>query len=174
MGTAMFWDSLEKKKQKSQERLDWKLVLAICHSKIDEVKQLLAVGANVHTDHDVPFHWAAVGGDVEMMKVLLEAGADVHQRGDWALRVAQNRGCTEQLQVVRDAIKKQDAQREKERLELERQRNPLRAGTGLTFAESRPEDMEILLRDAMAEQEQMLCPSRAGAPGREYAPLPQP
>ena len=170
----MFWDSLEKKKQKSQERLDWKLVLAICHSKIDEVKQLLAVGANVHTDDDVPFHWAAVGGDVEMMKVLLEAGADVHQRGDWALRVAQNRGCTEQLQVVRDAIKKQDAQREKERLELERQRNPLRAGAGLTFVESRPEDMEVLLRDAMAEQAQMRYPARAGAPGRECVPLPQP
>jgi hypothetical protein len=168
----MFWDSLEKKKQKSQERLDWKLVLAICHSKIDEVKQLLAVGANVHTDDDVPFHWAAVGGDVEMMKVLLEAGADVHQRGDWALRVAQNRGCTEQLQVVRDAIKKQDAQREKERLELDRQQNPLRAGTGLTFAESRPEDIEALLRQAMADQEQMGCPNRPRAPGREYVPLP--
>ena len=168
----MFWDSLEKKKQKSQERLDWKLVLAICHSKIDEVKQLLAAGANVHADHDVTFHWAAVVGNVDMMKVLLEAGADVHQRGDWALRVAQNRGSTEQLRVVRDAIQKQDAQREKERLELERQRNPLRAGTGLTFAESRPEDIEALLRQAMADQEQMGCPNRPRAPGREYVPLP--
>ena len=163
----------KKKAAESQEDLDFELRAACRSGNTNEVRRLLAAGANVHTKNDDTLRMTAFLGDVETMKVLLEAGADPHLHEDWALRVAQGRGDIEPLRLIRDAIKKQDAQREKERLELERQPNPLLTGTGLTLAEFRPVDIENLLREAIAEQEQMHCPARAGAPGRDYVPLPQ-
>jgi len=157
--------------KRTQECLDRELGRATWNGDASRVKRLLAEGANVHAGDDYALHIAAYLGHVETIKALLEAGADVHQCKDWALRMAQNCGHTEQLQVVRDAIQKQDALRAKGRLEFERQRNPLLAGTGLTLAESRPEDLEALLREATDEQEQMGCPR---APPRQYVPLPQP
>jgi hypothetical protein len=79
------------------------------------------------------------------VKTLLAADADVHAQDDWALRWATCNGYTETVKVLLEAIKSQNAQR----LELERQ---LLGGTGLMVAESRPEDVEVLLRDAIAEQ----------------------
>ena len=70
--------------------------------------------------------------------------------------------------------KRQQAARELRRLELERERNPLLAGTDLTIAKSGTGDIQTLLRKAIAEQEQMQCPARAGAPRSDYIPLPQP
>lgn len=85
----------------------------------------------------------------------------------------QSRCNVEQLQVEWEVIEKQGVQREEERLELERQHNPMLAGTGLTFVEPRPEDIDALMREATAEQEQMRFPGRAGVPGRYYIPLPR-
>ena len=114
--------------------------------------------------------WAAWNNRADEARRLLAAGVDVHTSHDAALRYAENFCHWETLGVLQDAIWKQDAQRKKERLELERQRNPLLAGTGLTFVESRPEDIDALLRDAT--EEQMLA--RPCAPGREYVLFPQP
>jgi Ankyrin repeats (3 copies) len=111
----------------------------------------------------------ASNGDTEEVRKLLADGADVHAVDDFALRWAVRQGHTETVKVLQEAITKRDAQRVNETLELERQRNPLLAGTGLTFAESRPEDIEALLREAMAEQD------RPGGPAdRDYVPLPSP
>jgi hypothetical protein len=127
----------------------------------------------VRANDDRALQNAVFSGDIETMKVLLQAGADVHQGGDLALWMAQIRRNAEQLQVVREAIRQQDTRREQQAHELERQRNPLKAGTGLTFVHSRPEDMENLLREKIAEQEQMRHPTRA-ALCRDHVTLPQP
>lgn len=78
------------------------------------------------------------------------------------------------LEAVHELWRRMDAQQVEEKLEVERQQNPLRAGTGLTHAKYKPEDMEVLLREAKEEQEQMRNPSRPRAPPREYIPFPQP
>jgi hypothetical protein len=87
--------------------------------------------------------------------------------------IGRSRSGVEQLPVTWEAIGKQDAQSERDTLELERKRNPMLASTGLRLVKSRPEDVEPLLREAEAEQEQMRFPSRAGARRRDYLPLPQ-
>ena len=161
------------KKKPTQEYLDSSLCWAAYRGKARRVKNLLAAGANVHANQDDALHSAVCSGDVETMKVLLEAGADVHQGQDWALWRAQIRHDTEALKVVREAINRQDNQRERERRELEQQRNPLRVGTGLTFAKFGPGDMDALLREAVAEQEQMQYTARPRAPGRDYVLLPR-
>jgi hypothetical protein len=100
---------------------------------------------------------------------LHAAGASVHDEVyDYALLIAAVGGHRQTVNVLRNAIKKQNAQR----LELERQQNPLFAGTGLTLAEFRPQDLDALLQEAT--EEQMRGPACAGGQGREYVPLPQP
>jgi len=131
-------------------------------------------------DLDYGLWSSARDGDVYWVERLLAEGANPHWQHDAALRDA-GFGCHDYVvNVLRAAIKKQDAQREIERLELERQRlelerqqSALHADTGLTFAKSGPKDIDALLREATAEQEQMRYPARAGAPGRDYIPLPQ-
>jgi len=137
-------------KKKKQERLDEDLQSSAFYGDMYWVKRLLAAGANPRWNH-----YAA----------LREAEFGYHHNV---------------VNVLRVAIEKQDEQRETERLELERQRlelerqqNPLLAGSGLTFAKSGPEGIDALLREATAEQKQMRFPARAGAPGRNYASLPQ-
>jgi hypothetical protein len=163
-----------RKKTPTQEDLDYCLRWAAHDGKTRKVEKLLATGAKVHPTNDFGFHWAVWFRYTEIMKLLLEAGVDVHQNDDYALRHTRLTGNHERLQIVQEAIRKQNARREKERLELERQQNPLLAGTGLTFAEFRPENIDALLREATAEQEQIGRPTRAGVPDREYIPLPKP
>ena len=117
--------------------------------------------------------WAARNNRPDEARRVLAAGADVHTQHDAARRDAYNFGHIETIAAIEEGIQKQDAQREKDRLELERQQNPLRAGTGLTFCGDQAEGYEALLREAMAEQEQMGSPTRPRAPPREYVPLPQ-
>jgi hypothetical protein len=150
--------------------LDDRLIDAAQHGNTKAVQKLLAAGANLHAKNDDALAAAACFGHTKMVKMLLTVGANVHASDDFALHIAVGNGHTETADVLRNAIM-QDAKRERERAELERQRNPLLTGTGLTFAESRPEDMEILLREAIAEQ--MRCPTRPRAPPKEYVPLPQ-
>jgi hypothetical protein len=130
--------------KKSQKRLDFDLWWSAWHGYTDDVRKSLAAGANVHASDDAALQWA-----------------EDHDR-------------KETVRVLREAIEMQDAQAPKEKLELERQRNPLLAGTGLRLAEYGPKDIETLLREAMAEQEQVRCPARAGALRRDYLPFPQP
>src|ERR1039457_5700142 len=92
---------------------------------------------------------AASDGDAVTVQTLLAHGADVHARDDEALCWAACNGHTETVKVLQEAIKSHNTQR----LELERRQNPLYAGTGLIFAKSRPEDVEVLLRDAIADRE---------------------
>ena len=168
----------KKSPQEIQHDLDCTLFRASgsCGSGGDwrTVKEVLAAGADVHAQDDRALREAVYSRHTTVVETLIEAGANVLVCKDGLLWLAERYDDRELRRTVLAAIQTQEAQREKERLELERQRNPLRAGAGLTFVESRPEDMEVLLRDAMAEQAQMRYPARAGAPGRECVPLPQP
>jgi hypothetical protein len=154
-----------------QNNLDDRLFYAAQHGKTKVVQRLLAAGANLHANHDTALVLAACLGQTKMVKMLITLGANVHASDDAALRAAVTEGHTKTADVIRNAIM-QDAQREQERAKLERQQNPLLTGTGLTFAESRTEDIEALLREAI--EEQMRYPTRPRAPLKEYVPLPQP
>jgi ankyrin repeat protein len=151
---------------------------ALCSTALrghtETVQTLLASGADVHAEEDWALRGAARNGHTETVKVLLAFGANVHAQDDWALHWAARNGHTEMVRVLQEAIKNQNAQR----LELERQQNPLSAGTGLIFAESGPEDVETLLRDAVVEQSFGVSALRATGSqperpdGREHIPLP--
>jgi hypothetical protein len=154
-----------------QKNLDDRLIDAAQHGKTKAVQKLLAAGANVHAKNDCALAGAACFGRTETALVLHAAGASVHDEiYDYALLIAAAGGHRQTVDVLRNAIKKQNAQR----LELERQQNPLFAGTGLTLAKHGPEDMEALLREATEEQERMGTLFRTGMPSRGYIPLPQP
>src|ERR1017187_1547130 len=142
---------------------DGALRLAAEHGHTETVRVLLASGAYVHAIDDDALCSAAMTGHTETVKVLLASGANVHAADDRLLYwVAQN-GHTETLRVLQEALKNEIA----DRLELERQQNPLSVGTGLTLAKSGPEDLDALLREAIAEQS---SPERPD--GGEYASLP--
>lgn len=167
-----------RKKKPTQLDLDCDLVDAAFWRRPWDVRKLVAAGANVHYDNDSAWEYAVANHDTGTMRILLEAGVDVHQHEDLALRHTNRYGCCSNdfLQLVRDAISKQDAQREKEKLkreedkaELERERNPLLAGAGFTFMKFTPEDMKALLREAIDVQS-----AHPRAPGRDHIPLPQP
>ena len=143
---------------------DYALRRAAWNGHTETVKTLLAASADVHAVNDYALRWATENGRTETVKTLLAAGANVHARDDWALCLATRNGHTETVQVLQAALKTEDAQQ----LELERQRNPLYAGTGLMFAKSTPEDMEALLREAMAEQARM---GSRPEPGSAYPTL---
>jgi hypothetical protein len=144
-----------------QKNLDNRLFRAAQRGKTKAVQKLLAAGANLHANQEAALDLAACFGQTKMVKMLLTLGANVHASDDGALHAAVESGHTVTADVLRNAIM-QDAQREQERAELERQRNPLLTGTGLTFAESRPEDIEALLREAI--EEQVRYPTRPRAP----------
>src|ERR1017187_4171054 len=127
---------------------DWALCFSASGGHREIVQALLAAGANVHASDDYALRLAASNGHTVTVKTLLAHGADVHARDDEALCWAACNGHTETVKVLQEAIKSHNTQR----LELERRQNPLYAGTGLIFAKSRPEDVEVLLRDAIAEQ----------------------
>ena len=138
------------------------------HGRPSRVRNLLAVIPETHSYKDLALYEAAIDANVDMVCVLLDAGANLYAYKH-LLEIRHPRIAP----ILWRAHRKQQAQLAEEKLELERQRNPLLFGLGLTLAEHKPEDMEILMREAMAEQEQPRCPARADAPEREYIPLPQ-
>jgi len=156
-------------RKKSQERLDWELWWSAGYGYTDDVKKLLAAGANPSAGYNAALRRAASHYHTETVKVLQEAinKQDTQRRNEW------NCDTERGLEAVDTFINKRDAQRAKEKLELETQRNPLLTGSGLTIPKYGPDDMETLLREATAGQEQMRFPTRAGALGRDYIPLPQ-
>ena len=52
------------------------------------VKFLVTQGANIHADNDAALRWAAPNGHLEIAKFLLAKGANIHANDDGALREA--------------------------------------------------------------------------------------
>src|SRR6478609_7231949 len=59
------------------------------------VKELIVLGADIHSKDDYALRWASVKDYSETVKVLLSAGADVHALDDDALQWASRNGHTE-------------------------------------------------------------------------------
>ena len=55
---------------------------------LEEVKKLLANGADIHDFDDYAIKWASLNGNIEFVKILVEHGADIHANHDEALRDA--------------------------------------------------------------------------------------
>jgi len=140
---------------------------AVRHGRIDQVKHLIATEPDLPLYEDWALREAVFDRNEEMVRVLLEAGANVD---------AYDALCVEDgkmYQIVSDASRERSIRITKFWQEVERQESPLYGGTGLTFVNSGPEDIDALLSEATAEQEQMRFPTRAGARGRDYIALPQ-
>src|SRR5262249_8872587 len=59
------------------------LLAAIAHKRVDVVRRLIELGADIHVQHPLfglPLHNAVSAGSVELVRLLLDAGADVNAR----------------------------------------------------------------------------------------------
>ena len=57
---------------------DQLLIFSAEHGKIDFVKYLLDIGADIHAKNDDALRWASSKGHTKVVKLLLDAGANVH------------------------------------------------------------------------------------------------
>ena len=73
----------------TQEELDNKLLNAAYHGNLDEVKEYLDKGADIHMHYDYPLRWSAQNGYLNVVRHLVEQGADIHAEDDEALILAQ-------------------------------------------------------------------------------------
>ena len=80
-------------------------LLWICakYGKLEFVKYLLDVGADVHASDDTALRWASEEGHTDVVKLLLDAGADVHAGDDGALWRASKNGHTDVVKFLLDA-----------------------------------------------------------------------
>jgi Ankyrin repeats (3 copies) len=80
--------------------------LALFPRDIEKLKELIAQGADVHTNHEEALFNAVDRGNVEAIKALIEAGADVnakqHKSGDTVLHdaIKSDRNFDNKLQVI--------------------------------------------------------------------------
>jgi len=79
-------------------------LLWICakYGKLEFVKYLLDVGADVHAGDDYALQWASEEGHTDIVKLLLDAGANVHARDDFALRWASGNGHPDVVKLLLD------------------------------------------------------------------------
>ena len=65
---------------------------------LNEVKRLVASGADIHAWCDFALRRAAWKGHLEVVKRLVECGADIHAEEDYAIRMAAKYG---RLEIVK-------------------------------------------------------------------------
>lgn len=66
----------------------------------DVVRMLLENGADVHANNNQPLLWSVINWHVKIVKLLLEHGADLHANDDYALRWATYCGHPEILETL--------------------------------------------------------------------------
>jgi ankyrin repeat protein len=76
------------------------LIFAIARNSVDDVRELLEKGANVHINNDYTLRWASRDGHLEIVKLLIEKGADVHAKDDEAIRIASEVGHLKIVQLL--------------------------------------------------------------------------
>lgn len=84
-------------------RDDWLIEAVTQPCAGENVKMLLAGGANVHAHGDRALEEAAGRDKVDVVKTLLAAGADVHARNDRAIVTAAWYGRTYSVKLLLDA-----------------------------------------------------------------------
>lgn len=67
-------------KQKNVENIDWELLQACRDGNLQDVKLLLAAGANVNAKFDeTPLTISAEKGHIEVVRFLLDSGANINE-----------------------------------------------------------------------------------------------
>ena len=88
-----------------QVELDYKLIGSASNGNLDEVKECLREGADIHADNDDALRWASRNGHLDIVKYLVEQGADIHADNDWPLRYSTQYGHHDVVRFLRTADK---------------------------------------------------------------------
>ena len=98
------WAKTHPSYQTSNERnvIEEYLQLAASEGKLEYVKYLIELGANIHEDNDLALGWAAEYGHTDVVKVLLKAGASIDADKGYALKWSAAHG---HIDTVKELLK---------------------------------------------------------------------
>ncbi len=88
--------------QSTQYIIDKTLLIASYYGKLDVVKYLVSIGANIHkngNDNSALYN-ATRNGHLEMIQYLVSMGADIHSDNDYTLRCAATKGFLNVVQYL--------------------------------------------------------------------------
>ncbi len=91
--------------------LDFCVMMASRHGKLQIVKYLHAHGANIRIQDDFCFGWAAYANHPNVVKYLLDNGADINANDCEAFQMARSKGHTELLNLLLEYEKKPKLQK---------------------------------------------------------------
>jgi len=88
--------------------IDSVLVHCLPHGCIEIIKHLVTIGADIHTNYDLPLRWSAEINQLDVVKYLVSIGADVNASvptnsmitGDTALMRSANKGNLEMVKYL--------------------------------------------------------------------------
>jgi ankyrin repeat protein len=66
--------------------LDVSLISSAKIGLLNQTKQWLDAGADIHANSDEPLRVASLYGNVKVVRLLLDRGANIHALDDYALR----------------------------------------------------------------------------------------
>lgn len=81
------------------EELDQQLIKAVGYNRIEEVKELLDKGADIHALNDEILAWASHCDNYDLVKLLVDRGADIHADSERALICASACGRYESVKL---------------------------------------------------------------------------
>jgi uncharacterized protein len=80
---------------------DTPLVIAALRGRTETARVLLEAGANPNAAHGLPLTFAAMNGHSETARLLIQHGANVHELNDQALQSAERRGNVDTARLLR-------------------------------------------------------------------------
>jgi len=80
--------------------INQQFIKAVQNNQIDELKNLLDRGADIHADNDEALRCSASNGHLETVKFLVAQGANIHANDDDALKNAASQNHNDVLQVL--------------------------------------------------------------------------
>ena len=75
----------------------WELRKASERGNLEEVKRLVAAGADIHEQNGACLRNATMNGHLEVVKFLVEKGVDIHAYNDWVFAICNMNGQKEIL-----------------------------------------------------------------------------
>lgn len=78
-------DALKELIENENEDIDGLMVLAARYNKLNVVKYLIELGADIHAGDDYALKVSATNGNLELVKFLVENGADIHAENETTL-----------------------------------------------------------------------------------------